>query len=213
MCSAALLKSVNGARHSKGRGSACFHIAPGRILDYRIAASAWHTLAFCGHDRTVLFANPLDPVGPPATFGFARAGHKFGKGLGRGVVAPELVFARIRWIDHTRDMARSREQEAPWPGQMPGQLPHAFGRRDMILAPGLDVAGCGDLVQIDRDTRSCATFVIAPSTRIAEIRSTSLYRRRRRRRSSLVPAAASKSSRTPGHVMKLRSLAQSFAFS
>src|SRR3546814_16700130 len=47
-------------------------------------------------------------------------------------------------------MARAREQKGLWPRQMIHQPPDAGERRDMILAPGLDIGGGADLLEIDR---------------------------------------------------------------
>src|SRR3546814_2821238 len=48
------------------------------------------------------------------------------------------------------DMPRSREQEGFRSRQMIHQPPDAGERRDMILAPRLDIGGRGDLPEVDR---------------------------------------------------------------
>ena len=120
------------------------------IFDHGIAASARHALAFGGNGRSVLFADPVDPVGPPAAFGFALTRHEFRERPGRAIVAPELVLARIRRIDDPGNVARSRKKKPPGPREVPGQFPHALGRSDMVLAPRLNVARRCDQIEVDR---------------------------------------------------------------
>src|SRR3546814_5101965 len=66
------------------------------------------------------------------------------------VAGPILIFARRGRIDDPGDMPRSREQEGFRSRQMIHQPPDAGERRDMILAPRLDIGGRGDLPEVDR---------------------------------------------------------------
>ena len=60
-----------------------------------------------------------------------------------------LVGSRGRGEVYKRQ-PRAREHEAQRPAEMVGDPPHAFGGRDMILPPRLDIGGGFHPRQIDR---------------------------------------------------------------
>src|SRR3546814_18864306 len=99
---------------------------------------------------TTRFRSPADPVRPPAALSFrCRSDERIEAG-GAIVAGPILIFARRGRIDDPGDMPRSREQEGFRSRQMIHQPPDAGERRDMILAPRLDIAGRGALLEVDR---------------------------------------------------------------
>src|SRR3546814_16533686 len=103
---------------------------------------------------TTRFRSPADPVRPPAALSFlCRSDERIEAG-GAIVAGPILIFARRGRIDDPGDMPRTREQEGFRSRQMIPQPPDAGERRDIILAPRLDIGGRGELSAGDRGTRS-----------------------------------------------------------
>src|SRR5262245_39572292 len=114
--------------------SARFDIGAWRILDRLELALARNARAGRFHYRRILLLQPAEPVRPPAPLMLRRAFDERIQRLQRPVVDPELILLGGRRIDDPGDVTGSGEHELLRPREMGHDLPHALGRRNMILA-------------------------------------------------------------------------------
>src|SRR5690242_16045780 len=103
------------------------HIASRSIFQRLELALAGLARALRRHFLAVLVTQPAKPIRPPATLGFERAGDEFVERTDGLVVGPILIFAGRGRVDDAGDVPRSGEHELDRPGEMLGDLPHAFG--------------------------------------------------------------------------------------